>query len=335
MNIDQILNSSTAQSEGNDSSQPSTPALDNASSAPTVTKSSPQSLSRHHTQKQASPTSLPQYIKLPSQEESKFAAPTTPNTPQSQPPLGGPSRLPPQSILPQHHQPQQQYQAPQQSYAYQQEYHQQRYQQYPPQSYYQELRPGYQAPTGQHHIQRIQQHQYQPTELSDQPPETYATVASNDAAQQYGVRQAGHPLSVPQSLDRNYGESSSMSLWTPPRQPSSSQSIHQENLAPVLDSGVGNFAYAYDGTGLRRATSDGDPQEESSMSAVKPKRRKAPNSTWTLEEDRKLVDMVLQTLPRQDFSEYAQILNKRDGQTVRYRWKVLVRRAKGENEDVG
>ncbi|KAK9384718.1 hypothetical protein V1515DRAFT_321792 [Lipomyces mesembrius] len=328
MNIDRILNSSTAQSEGNDSSQPLTLALDNASSAPTVKESSPKSLSRQHTQKQVPPTSLPQYIKLPSHEESKFAAPTTPNIPQSQPPLGGPALLPPQPILSQHHQPQQQYRAPQQSYAYQQQY-----QQYPPQSYYQQLRPGYQAPAAEHHIQRIQ-HQYHPTELSDQP-ETYATVVSNDASQTYGVRQGGHPLSVPQSLDRKNGEFSSMSLWTPPRQPSSSRSIHQENLAPVVDSGAGNFEYAYEGTGLRRATSDGDPQEESSMSAVKPKRRKAPNSTWTLEEDRNLVDMVLQTLPRQDFSEYAQVLNKRDGQTVRYRWKVLVRRAKGENEDVG
>ncbi|KAK9487689.1 hypothetical protein V1527DRAFT_309805 [Lipomyces starkeyi] len=334
MNIDRILNSSTAHSEGNDSGQPLTPAHDNASSSPNVTKSSPPPLSQQHTQKQLSPTSLPRYIKLPSQEESKFASPTTSNVPQSQTPLGEPALLPPQLILPQHYQPQQQYQAPQQSYAYQQQYQQQRYQQYPPQPYYQQLRPGYQASTAQHHIQHIQQHQYQPTELSDQM-ETYATVAANDASQQFGVRQGGHPLSVPQSLDRNYGESSSMGLWTPPRQPSSSQGIHQENLAPVLDSGAGSFAYAYGGTGLRRATSDGDPQEELSMSAAKPKRRKAPNSTWTLEEDRKLVDMVLQTLPRQDFSEYAQILNKRDGQTVRYRWKVLVRRAKGENEDVG
>ncbi|KAK9375284.1 uncharacterized protein V1513DRAFT_424837 [Lipomyces chichibuensis] len=330
MNIDRILNSSTAQSEGNDSGQPLTPARDNASSTPNVT---PQSPSQQLTQQQqSSPTSRPQYIELPSQEESKFAAPTTSNIPQSQPPLGGgPALLPPQ--LPQHHQSQQQYQAQQYSYAYQQQYQQQRYQQYTPQSYFQPLRPGYQPSTAQHHIQHIQQQHYQPTELSDQS-EAYVTVAANDVSQQHGVRQGGHPFSAPQSLDRNYGESSSMSAWTPPRQPSSSQSIHPENLAPVSDSSAGSLGQGSDSTGLHMTTSDGDPQEESGMFAVKPKRRKAPNSTWTLEEDRKLVDLVLQTLPRQDFGEYAQILNKRDGQTVRYRWKVLVRRAKGENEDV-
>lgn len=35
------------------------------------------------------------------------------------------------------------------------------------------------------------------------------------------------------------------------------------------------------------------------------------------------------TLPKQDYENYARILNKRDGQTVRYRWKVILRRAKG------
>ncbi|KAA8910830.1 hypothetical protein TRICI_004018 [Trichomonascus ciferrii] len=70
------------------------------------------------------------------------------------------------------------------------------------------------------------------------------------------------------------------------------------------------------------------PSSQPSAAAGK-KRVKAPNSTWTLEDDAKLVDLVLSTLPRQDFAEYARILNKRDSQTVRYRWKVIVRRAKG------
>ncbi|KAK9449352.1 uncharacterized protein V1518DRAFT_250691 [Limtongia smithiae] len=74
-------------------------------------------------------------------------------------------------------------------------------------------------------------------------------------------------------------------------------------------------------------------EDSTDTQVVRPKRRKAPNSTWTNEEDKRLVDMVLRTLPRQDFNEYAQILNKRDGQTVRYRWKVLIRRAKGDLED--
>lgn len=63
------------------------------------------------------------------------------------------------------------------------------------------------------------------------------------------------------------------------------------------------------------------------------KRVKAPNSTWTIEDDAKLVDLVMSTLPRQDFTEYARILNKRDSQTVRYRWKVIVRRAKGSDNN--
>lgn len=72
------------------------------------------------------------------------------------------------------------------------------------------------------------------------------------------------------------------------------------------------------------------PQSQPSSSATAGKKRvKAPNSTWTLEDDAKLVDLVLSTLPRQDFAEYARMLNKRDSQTVRYRWKVIVRRAKG------
>ena len=35
------------------------------------------------------------------------------------------------------------------------------------------------------------------------------------------------------------------------------------------------------------------------------------------------------TLPKQDYENYAKLLNKRDGQTVRYRWKVILRRARG------
>lgn len=64
---------------------------------------------------------------------------------------------------------------------------------------------------------------------------------------------------------------------------------------------------------------------------AKLKRVKAKNSTWTLEEDKKLIELVTSTLPTQDFSEYARILNKRDAQTVRYRWKVILRRSKGED----
>ncbi|CAN6610990.1 hypothetical protein TRVA0_004S03422 [Trichomonascus vanleenenianus] len=84
-----------------------------------------------------------------------------------------------------------------------------------------------------------------------------------------------------------------------------------------------------------RNTTTTDYPSESSIGAQyenrkgKSKRIKAPNSTWTLEDDAKLVDLVLRTLPRQDYNEYARILNKRDAQTVRYRWKVIVRRAKG------
>ncbi|ANB13850.1 hypothetical protein AWJ20_4799 [Sugiyamaella lignohabitans] len=62
----------------------------------------------------------------------------------------------------------------------------------------------------------------------------------------------------------------------------------------------------------------------------KSKRSKAKNSTWAIEDDRKLVDLVMSTLPTQDFAEYARVLNKRDAQTIRYRWKVILRRAKGE-----
>lgn len=39
---------------------------------------------------------------------------------------------------------------------------------------------------------------------------------------------------------------------------------------------------------------------------------------------------MLSTLPKQDFEKYSKLLNKRDGQTVRYRWKVILKRAKGE-----
>lgn len=74
--------------------------------------------------------------------------------------------------------------------------------------------------------------------------------------------------------------------------------------------------------GFEDKTSDGSQR----------KRSKAPNSTWTMEDDNKLLDLVLSTLPRQDYAEYARLLNKRDSQTVRYRWKVLVRRARGEGE---
>lgn len=77
--------------------------------------------------------------------------------------------------------------------------------------------------------------------------------------------------------------------------------------------------------GFEDKTSDGSQR----------KRSKAPNSTWTMEDDNKLLDLVLSTLPRQDYAEYARLLNKRDSQTVRYRWKVLVRRARGEGEQQG
>jgi hypothetical protein len=41
------------------------------------------------------------------------------------------------------------------------------------------------------------------------------------------------------------------------------------------------------------------------------------------------LDMVLSTLPKQDYESYAKKLNKRDGQSIRYRLKVIVKRAKG------
>ncbi|KAK9480072.1 hypothetical protein V1514DRAFT_318345 [Lipomyces japonicus] len=87
------------------------------------------------------------------------------------------------------------------------------------------------------------------------------------------------------------------------------------------------------GSTSRRPATDLEIVDETAFAGSTFKRRKAPNSTWTIDEDRKLVDLVLRTLPRQDFAEYAQILNKRDGQTVRYRWKVLVRRAKAQTEE--
>ncbi|KAK9367506.1 hypothetical protein V1509DRAFT_640567 [Lipomyces kononenkoae] len=307
MDIDQILNSSTAQSKDQDPvpPQPSPePWRDNVSSVP-ETNSSPESLSeRQHPEKQSSPASAPQYIDLPPLEISKSTAPVATSIPRSWP--SGETPPSQQPILPQHHQTSQ-YQGTPQSYAYPSQYHQQRYPQYHQQMYYQDQTTAYHVPTAQHHIQPFQQGHYSPT----------------------GDQQ----FSFPRAVDQNYGESSSVSQWAPLRQSSSSQSIPQEHFAPTLDSSGSSITRASEGAGLRRLNSDADPQEETSLTAVKPKRRKAPNSTWTLEEDRKLVDMVLQTLPRQDFSEYAQILNKRDGQTVRYRWKVLVRRAKGENED--
>jgi Myb-like DNA-binding domain len=76
---------------------------------------------------------------------------------------------------------------------------------------------------------------------------------------------------------------------------------------------------------------DLQPASSSSLSKTKLKRLKAKNSTWTLEEDRTLIGLVMNTLPIQDFTEYARILNKRDSQTVRYRWKVILRRARAED----
>lgn len=40
--------------------------------------------------------------------------------------------------------------------------------------------------------------------------------------------------------------------------------------------------------------------------------------------------MVLSSLPKQDYEHYARTLNKRDGQSVRYRWKVILRKARGQ-----
>ncbi|KAK9247145.1 hypothetical protein V1506DRAFT_552591 [Lipomyces tetrasporus] len=279
MNIDQILNSSTlsAQSEGNDSGQTFAPAPDNASSA-SVTKSSPatspRSISqRAAPQKESSPISQPRYVNSESQEESGLGPL---NLPPSQPPQT-PGGLPLQPLPPPQHHPPPGLPTAQQTYAYQQQYQQPPFQQYSPQSYYQPQRTGYQASTA-HHVQPFQHHSQHPA---------------------YAVPQQGYSFALPQGYDRKYGEfSSSMRPWTPPRQERSSQSIQhsvsQENLAPPLDPGDGHSAYAYEGTGLRRVASDGDPQEESSTLAVRPKRRKAPNSTWTLEEDRKLVCLCTQ-----------------------------------------
>ncbi|KAK9234163.1 hypothetical protein V1525DRAFT_391724 [Lipomyces kononenkoae] len=317
MDIDQILNSSTAQSQDHNPGPPPAPpppppppepGLDNVSSARAI-KLSPESQVQRHPEKESSPTSASQHVSLPPPlEESKSTAPAASDIPQSWP-LGETAPLLQQSVVPQYSpSPQQYHHGPQHSYAYPPQYHHQRYAQYPPPLYYQEQTTPYHISTPQHHMQPFQRDQY-PSTVEQQ-------------------------FSFPHANDRNYGQSSSVSQLPPPRQPLSSQSMPQDHFAPALDSSVSsNLTPAYDGVGLRRSNSDADPQEETSTTAVKPKRRKAPNSTWTLEEDRKLVDMVLQTLPRQDFSEYAQILNKRDGQTVRYRWKVLVRRAKGENED--
>lgn len=72
------------------------------------------------------------------------------------------------------------------------------------------------------------------------------------------------------------------------------------------------------------------PVSTTATGVQRPKRSKAKNSTWTIEEDRQLIDLVLNTLPVQDYAEYARILNKRDAQTIRYRWRVILRRARGE-----
>ncbi|KAK9325115.1 hypothetical protein V1517DRAFT_5659 [Lipomyces orientalis] len=293
MNIDQILNSSTlsAQSEDNDSGQTVAAAPDNAS---VVTKSSPanspRSLSQQAPQKELSPTSQPRYVNSKSQEESRLEPPNLPQSQPSQTPSGA-ALLPLQPLPPPQHNPPPEFPTAQQTYAYQQQYQQHPYLQYSPQSYYQPQRTGYQTSTA-HHIQPFQHHQYQPTAAWSEP--TTAAVSSASQPPGYAVPQQGYSLSPPQGYDRNYGEfSSSMRPWTPPREPRSSQSIQhsvsQENLAPPLEPGDGRSAYVYEGTGLRRVASDGDPQEESSTLAVRPKRRKAPNSTWTLEEDRKLV----------------------------------------------
>ncbi len=63
-----------------------------------------------------------------------------------------------------------------------------------------------------------------------------------------------------------------------------------------------------------------------------PKRSKASNTTWTSEDDSQLIDMVLSTLPRQNYASYATRLSKRDSQSVRYRWKRLIKKFKGDRK---
>lgn len=46
--------------------------------------------------------------------------------------------------------------------------------------------------------------------------------------------------------------------------------------------------------------------------------------------------MVFSTLPKQNYENYARKLNKRDGQSIRYRLKVIMKKAKGKlmNNDI-
>lgn len=81
---------------------------------------------------------------------------------------------------------------------------------------------------------------------------------------------------------------------------------------------------------LPMETSGASTSSNTPTTTTRPKRSKAKNSTWTIEEDRQLIDLILNTLPVQDYAEYARILNKRDAQTIRYRWRVILRRARGE-----
>lgn len=43
--------------------------------------------------------------------------------------------------------------------------------------------------------------------------------------------------------------------------------------------------------------------------------------------------MVFSTLPKQNYENYARKLNKRDGQSIRYRLKVIMKKAKGKLVD--
>ncbi len=65
------------------------------------------------------------------------------------------------------------------------------------------------------------------------------------------------------------------------------------------------------------------------------KRLKASNTHWTPEDDCKLLEMVLSTLPRQNYTSYAIKLNKRDSQSVRYRWRKLVKKFEIEASGAG
>ncbi|KAK7207491.1 hypothetical protein BZA70DRAFT_264857 [Myxozyma melibiosi] len=157
-------------------------------------------------------------------------------------------------------------------------------------------------------------------------PQPYALIAQPAYGAYDTVRQ---PPYMPPGVQQQQ-QQQQQSSWTV-AQPQAQRQVQQpETISQPRTKGYGYESQAAAGA---EEESQEDPRSAGSSSGVRPKRRKAPNSTWTIDEDRQLVEMVLRTLPRQDFGEYAQVLNKRDAQTVRYRWKVLVRRAKGEIEE--